>query len=204
MARPKNIALQEQVLAEAQKKLERIDKMRAEMAKQVELEMKRLNEMREIQEDFTQNAGTTPSLSGAAPATFESQFDKFKTTKSNERLTTIGNEGIDFTGKLRTPKEDTPFYRTSDRDEHWQRLDSNPGKTVYISGYYYSSGQNTKQYEYILGSSQLPISVGDMIRVPVHNAGHNDGKFLSGHDRRFIVTDIYSKEKFKPYHDVAW
>lgn len=212
--RPKNITLQERALAEAQRKLERIDKMRAEMAKQVELEQNRLEDMRQIAEDFTSGipASTEPNLTQAAPSGFESQFDRFKTTNANERLKTIGNEGIgtqtfDVTAdKLKTtaPTANESFYRTNDRDEHWQSLTTDPGKTIYVSGYYFSSGVGSGEYEYILGSTQLPIRVGDMIRAPVHNKGHGDGKFLSGHDRRFIVTDIYSKEKFTPYHDVVW
>lgn len=214
--RPKNIALQERVLAEAQRKLERIEKMRAEMAKHVELEQKRLEEMRQAAADFTasQNKAplTEPNLSQSAPAGFDSQFDQFKTTKSNERLQPIGNEGIgsqtieNFTGKLDVPSPtaNESFYRTSDRDEHWQQLSTDPGKTVFVSGYYYSSGSGSGKYEYILGSTQLPIRVGDMVQAPVHSSGHGDGKFLKGHDRRFIVTDIYSKEKFRPYHDVIW
>ena len=207
MVRPKNIALQERALAEAQKKLARIEKMHEEMIKQVELEMQRLNDMREHQEELTQGmqAGTTPSLSSATPMSFQSQFDKFNETKSNERLKPIGNDStIDFTGKLPLPQNDQPFYRTSDRDEHWQTLNENPGKTVYVSGFYFSSGSSSKRYEYLLGSTQLPISVGDMVQAPVHSSGHNKGEFLQGHDRRFIITDIYTKEKFHPYHDVIW
>lgn len=207
LARPKNVTLQEQVVAEAQKKLARIEKMHEEMKKQVEIEMQRLNEMREQQEQLAQNmnAGTIPSLGNASPMSFQSQFDQFSETKSNERLKPIGNNSvIDFTGKIPMPENDQPFYRTSDRDEHWSTLNTNPGKTVYVSGYYYSSGPSTKRYEYILGSTQLPISVGDMVQAPVHSSGHGKGEFLQGHDRRFIVTDIYTKEKFHPYHDVVW
>lgn len=207
MARPKNITLQERVVAESQKKLARIAKMHEEMKRQVEVEMQRLNEMREQQEQLADNmnSGAMPSLGNAAPMSFQSQFDQFSKTKSNERLKPIGNDGaIDFTGKLTAPQNDQPFHRTSDRDEHWSTLATNPGKTVYVSGYYYSSGATTKRYEYILGSTQLPISVGDMVQAPVHSSGHGRGEFLQGHDRRFIVTDIYTKEKFHPYHDVVW
>ncbi len=205
--RPKNVALQERALAEAQRKLDRAEKIRAEMIKQVELEMQRLNEMKEVQEDFTQSGGTEPSLTNVSPSTFQSQFEQFNTTRSNERLKLPGNDSaspMDYIGKLLTPKDDEPSYSTSDRDEHWQHLTEDPGKKVYVSGYYYSSGANTKRYEYELGSTQLPISVGDMVSAPVHNHGHNDGKFLRGHDRRFVVTDIYTKEKFHPYHDTIW
>lgn len=199
-----NIALQEKALAEAQRQLERIEKMRETMAKQVELEMQRLNEMRERPQDFTQSPGTTPSLSTAMPGQFASQFDKFRTTASNERLEPVGPTEIDFTGKLAPPQNDMPVFRTSDKDEHYTSLTTDPGKMIYISGYYYSSGSDTKRYEYILGSARLPIAVGDMIEVPVHGSGHGDGRFLKGHDRRFVVTDIYTKPKFTHYHDVAW
>lgn len=215
--RPKNIALQERALAEAQRKLERIERMRAEMAKQVELEQKRLEEMRQIADDFTTGNKpiAEPNLSQSAPSSFESQFDKFKTTKSNDRLKSIGNEGIGsqaidtFADKLatRSPTANESFYRTSDRDEHWTELNSYPGKSVYVSGYYYSSGKGTKEYEYKLEPSAYPIKIGDMVQADVHPVGyhtiayHAKGGRDTGHSRRFIITDIYSKKKFYPYHD---
>jgi len=213
--RPRNITLQERALSEAQKKLDRIDRMRDEMAKQVELEQKRLEEMRQVAEDFTTGTQpvTNPSLSSATPASFQSQYDQHSSTLSNERLKTgADGEGIvsavidkaqESLG-VKPPTSNQSFYRTSDRDEHWIALATDPGKAVFVSGYYYSSGETTKRYEYILGSTQLPISVGDMVQAPVHSSGHGDGRFLRGHDRRFIVTDIYSKNKFQPYHDVIW
>jgi|GEM_PF-4723122 len=207
--RPKNVALQERALAEAQKKLERVEKMRAEMAKQVELEIQRLNEMREAQEDFTSSSETTPNLGQSTGATFQSQYDQFRDVDSNTRLKSTADSGtvartIEAAGTLLTQETDTPMYRTSDRDQHWETLTTDPGRAVFVSGYYYSSGAHTKHYEYQLGSTQLPISVGDMVSAPVHHKGHGDGKFLAGHDRRFIVTDIYSENKFDEYHDIIW
>ncbi len=204
--RPRNVSLQEQRLAQAQKQLERIEKMRQQMEKQVELEMQRLQEMKDVPKDFTQSSTTEPQLSNSSPTSFQSMFYQFDQTKSNERLIKASstNKGIDFTGKLEPPKDDESYYRTSDRDQHWDRLTTNPGTQVYVEGYYYSSGAGTKKYEYVLGSTQLPIAVGDMVQAPVHSSGHGDGQFLQGHDRRFIVTDIYTKEKFHPYHDVIW
>ena len=207
--RPKNIALQERALAEAQKKLDRIEKMRAEMAKQVELEIQRLNDMLEVQEDFVSSPETTPSLGQSTGAAFQSQYDKFREVDSDTRLKSTNDSGevaraIEAAGTLLTQATDTPMYRTSDRDQHWDTLTTDPGTAVYVSGYYYSSGAHTKHYEYQLGSTQLPLSVGDMVSAPVHYQGHGDGKFLAGHDRRFIVTDIYTNNKFTEYHDIIW
>lgn len=208
MAEPRAVTRQEQILAEAQKRLDRIEKMREQMLQQVELEMQRLDEMRTVQEDFTQGSGTEPPLSDASPATFQSQFDQFSTTKSNERLKPVGNEGvIDFTGKLDPPKDDTPFYSTGDRDQHWTHLVENPGKPVYVSGRYVSSEHGThaitasKEYEYELSVRALPVSVGDTLRVPVHPTGHSDGRAFSTGHLKLQVTDIYTKAKFHPYHD---
>lgn len=231
--RPRNIALQEKAVEEAQRKLNRIEKMREEMAKQVQLEMQRLEEMRQQASDFTRaNADslTTPSLSSSAPSTFQSQFDQFHTTPT-QKLESMDKRGVDIEminsptgqqannlkagnktgidlGPLETvnenPLQNQSFYRNSDRDLHFLSLATDPGTAIFVSGYYYSSGQGSKRYEYQLGSSQLPINVGDMVKAPVHSSGHNDGKFLKGHDRRFIITDIYTKEKFEPYHDVIW
>ncbi len=231
--RPRNIALQEKAVEEAQRKLNRIEKMRDEMARQVQLEMKRLEEMRQHASDFTRaNADslTNPSLSSSAPNTFQSQFDQFRTTTVS-KLEPMDKLGVDIEiansptgqqannlnagnktgidpGPLETvngnPLQNQSFYRNSDRDEHFLSLATDPGTAIFVSGYYYSSGQDSKRYEYQLGSTQLPISVGDMVKAPVHSSGHNDGKFLKGHDRRFIITDIYTKEKFEPYHDVIW
>lgn len=214
MAEPRNISRQEQILVEAQRKLDRIEKMREEMARQVELEMQRLEEMREVQEDFTQSPGTQPSLSNAAPSSFQSQFDQFSSTKSNERLKTANeNRGgllkyiTTAPEKLRPPGNDESFYQTNDRDEHWQSLTENPGKPVYVSGRYISSehGNNTidsmKEYEYELSVRAIPVSVGDVLRASVHPTGHGDGKaYTTGH-LQFQVTDIYSSPKFHKYHD---
>lgn len=218
--RPRNIALQERAVKEAQEKLNRIERMREQMAQQVALEQKRLDEMRRQATDFTRSKAdelAQPSASASIPEGFQSQFDRFNTTPSNKRLETIGNEGIDIKipespsnpepTKLAggaQPTQNQTFYRTSDQDQHWLKLNTDPGTAVYVSGYYYSSGEMSKRYEYQLGSTQLPIAVGDMVMAPVHSQGHGDGKFLAGHDRRFIITDIYSKEKFRPYHDVLW
>lgn len=208
MAEPRAISRQEQILAEAQKRLERVEKMHEQMIKQVEVEAQRLEELREVPEDFTQSAGTEPSLSTAAPAGFQSQFDQFSTTKTNERLKPVGNEGvIDFTGKLEPPKDDAPFYSTGDRDQHWTSIVENPGKPVFVSGRYVSSGHGNhainspKEYEYELSVNAFPVSVGDTLRVPVHPTGHNDGKAFSTSHLQYRVTDIYTKAKFTSYHD---
>ena len=229
--RPRNIALQEKAVEDAQRKLNRIERMREEMAKQVQLEMKRLEDMRQQANDLTkanEDALTQPNLSKSTQESFESQFEQFNTTPSIDKLKQ-GGTGIDIrlpilpTGKAADnrnagigngennpleadgkPLDNVSFYRTSDQDQHFTTLTADPGTAVYVSGYYYSSGQDSKRYEYQLGSTQLPLSVGDMVQAPVHSQGHLDGKFMKGHDRRFIVTDIYTKEKFKPYHDILW
>jgi hypothetical protein len=203
--RAKNVSLQEQALANAQRKLDRIEKMRAEMIKQVELEMERLAEMEAAPADFASSGPTTePPLTQSAPTNFQSQFDKFNTTPNAERLRGTNEKGtpLNFPGILTKPPDDKPSFSFASGDEHWSTLREDPGKKVYVSGYYYSSGSHTKRYEYELDSPALPISVGDMVSAPVHYQGHLDGKMLKGHDRRFIVTDIYSKNRFTPYHDV--
>lgn len=230
MADARQVARQEQVLAEAQKKLERIEKMRQQMIAQVEKEMQHLEKLREVQEDFTRSPEIEPRLGASSPTPFQSQFDQFNTTKSNDRLSTIGNEGvglgvgqtehvqpaskqgsmrtnIDFTGKLQTPAKDTPYYRNGDRDQHWTSLMDNPGQPVYVSGRYVSSEHGNHaisaqgEYEYELSSRALPVSVGDILRAPVHPTGHGDGRAFTTSYLQYMVTDIYSTPKFNRYHD---
>lgn len=225
--RIRNIALQERTVAEAEKKLARIERMREEMARQVELEQKRLEEMRRMADDFTAaNAAALPQppLGDSQPESFQSQYDKFTNSSTNTRLTQIGNEGLVInppklatgsqaeaeaagtSGKNEALKQqgNADYFSYFDRDQHFTELTQDPNQPVYVSGYYYSSGQDSGEYEYEIGSTQLPLRVGDMVQAPVHSSGHNDGRFLVGHDRRFIVTDIYTQPKFKPYHDVIW
>ena len=208
MADSRKVSIQEQILLEAQKKLERIEKMREQMARQVELEVQRLNELRDAHEEFIQSGGEKPSLSQAAPSSFQSQFDQFKTTDSNKRLTPIGSKGaVDLSGILQPIKNDEPYYRASDRDEHWASLSEDPGKPVFVSGRYVSTEHGSytissmKEYEYELSTRALPVSVGDTMRVPVHPTGHGDGRAYSTGHLQIMITDIYSKEKFQPYHD---
>lgn len=202
--RPKNESLQERRLEQAQRMLDRIRKQEEKARQLVELELKRLEAMRSGQEDQLSSAvGVQPEITSASPTAFQSQYDQFDSTLSNRRLTQDSGDVLSA-DMLKSPDDNVPSFSYADNDQHWETLRRDPGVKVYISGYYYSSGAQTKQYEYELGSTNIPISRGDMIEVPVHRQGHNDGKFLSGHDRRFVVTDIYTNEKFKPYHDVAW
>ena len=232
--RARNIALQERAVEEAQRKLNRIEKMREEMARQVQLEMKRLEEMRKQASDFTRaNADslTTPSLSASAPESFQSQFDKFNTTpaakleqpgkngvaidipssptgQQADNLKAGNKTGIDL-GPLETangePLQNQSFYRNSDRDQHWNEINTDPGVPVYVSGYYESSGPASKRYEYRVSSGLVPLKVGDRVDAVVHPGGHNRG-FISNkpHDRRFIITDIYTTQKYSGDHDIIW
>ena len=208
MSQQRNVARQEQILAEAQKKLGRIDKMREDMAKMVELEMKKLEELRDVHNEFESTPEMKPSLNNDLHASFQSQFDQFSATKSNERLTTIGNEGVfDFPEKLEAPKDNKPVYKMSDRQEHWTSLTENPGKPVYVSGRYIASGHgthkidSTKEYEYELSVRAIPVSVGDVLRAPVHPTGHGDGKAFTTTHLQYQITGIYSNPRFHAYHD---
>jgi len=206
------ITRQEQILAEAQKKLERAERLREEMVKQVEAEMKRLEEMRDIAENasnFTQG-GTWPNLSTASPASFESQYDQFSTTGSNSRLTSGNTQtkplDIDI---LQTPQNDGPTYSHSERGNKWTHLNEYPPEeTVYISGRYISTTRSrtpidsSKQYEYKLSTHAVPLAVGDQMIVPVHKSLHRNGR----PDERMLilkVEEIYSNQRFNEYHDIA-
>lgn len=210
----RRIARQEQRVDEARRRAERAERTHALMVEQVEREVKILDEMLKLQEDFTssmQNMGTTPNLGNATSPSFKSQFDQFSTNQNNQRLTTGNDKGIDFTGKLITPIETAiqPQYSTRDGSDHWTTLDENPGKKVFVSGRYVSTQHGThrlaspKEYEYELSTRALPVTVGDVLQVPVHPTGHGDGKEFSTSYLNMQVTDIYSTPKFHAYHDIA-
>lgn len=202
-----SITRQERALQEAQKRLERLDKIREQMVKQVELEMKRLEKMREIPDDFTQAGGTQPGLSNTAPSGFQSQYDQYQTDKTIEKLAPTIDGAIRFPGLMRQIDPTAPYYQHGDRDEHWSVLTENPGKQVYVSGKYISSEHGThqlnsnKEYEYELSARALPISVSDVLVVPAHPTGHGDGRMKTTSLLQYQVTDIYTKKKFYPYHD---
>ncbi len=205
-ANPKNISLQERALARAQKELERAERIREQMAKQVELEMKRLEQLREGTADFTRPAGTHPSLTSAAPAQFQSQYDQYNDVLSKDRLYPLSNgmrDAFDFADKLKVPDTTGQTYHQADRDMHWTTLETDPGTNVYASVYYLSAKGERKEYEYEVEATALPLKVGDLVQAPVHHQGHPGQRpgILAGHDMRAVVTDIYSKEKFHPYHD---
>lgn len=99
------------------------------------------------------------------------------------------------------------YSSTAGRAESFNQISAYPGKPVYVSGYYYSSGPQTKRYEYQLNqesySESNPIKVGDMIEAPVHLAGWHEGRQNNPHwhNRRFIVESIHTKAEFPRYHD---
>lgn len=99
------------------------------------------------------------------------------------------------------------YSSTAGRAESFSQISAYPGKPVYVSGYYYSSGPQTKRYEYQLNqesySESNPIRVGDMIEAPVHLAGWHEGRQNNPHwhNRRFIVESIHTKPEFPRYHD---
>jgi len=210
LADQRRISRQEQILDEAQKRLERLERARELMIQQVEREAQILADMQKDQEDFTrgsQNLGTTPSLSASAPATFKSQFEQFNTTPNVDRLKVIGNEGVSFTiGKLEVNKGTESTYHHSDRSEHWTNLTENPGKPIYASGEFISTEHgsyqidSTKEYEYEVSARALPISVGDVVRVPVHPTGHGGGAFTTSY-LQMRINSLYSEPKFFAYHD---
>lgn len=103
--------------------------------------------------------------------------------------------------------EDEIVPGVGDNPEHWHTLAENPGRPIYVSGRYVSTGHgtyalsSTKTYEYEVSVNALPISVGDTVRVPVHPTGHGRGEaFTTGH-LQLRVEDIYTKARFHPYHD---
>jgi hypothetical protein len=151
-------------------------------------------------------------MSSTAPPKFQSQFEKFSTTGSNERLKSSGGSttapsrsGSDE--KFKPVQNDDPSYSTGDRDQHWQSLIESPGVPMYISGRYIESDhgrhkiESKKEYEYELSARALPVSVGDVLRVPVHPTGHKGGKDYKTVYLKMQVTDIYTKKKFHEYHD---
>lgn len=210
MADAKQITRQERALADAQRQLERIERQYEQMKKAVEREMQALNELKEVSTDFTRDNVMMPSINASSPETFRSQFDKYAQTLSSQRLTSNlekANKSVDNlfqqSGTIPMQKTEEPVYIPSDRAEHYEEVVTPPVEPLYVSGYYYSSGEETKRYEYLAWPGLYPLKVGDMVQAPVHVVGYHQGKTRTpGHDRRFIVTDIYSKERFLPYHDV--
>lgn len=206
----RRIARQTQILQDAQKRLERMDRAREQMVRQVEREAQILDEMLKAQDEVQRNLDSmrmTPQLDTSAPAVFKSQFDQFEQTRNLQRLSPEASSGMDFSGKLKPPAEDKPVFSMGDNAEHWRTLAENPGRPIYVSGRYVSTGNGTfalsspKAYEYEVSASALPLSVGDTVRVPVHPTGHGRGEaFTTGH-LQLRIDDIYTKARFHEYHD---
>lgn len=193
--------------ARLQAQIEYLERKKNEIQKQIEDYEKQLGQQRKLAEQFSKgdSVDIEPGLSAKAPESFRSQMEQFSDTVANKRLRPIGGDSEPYTtggeAERPAPRTNEPFFFTSDNDTHYESLYEDPGTTIYVSGYYYSSGMNSGEYEYVLSSSMLPIKIGDLIKAPIHIQGHLDGKMLKGWDRRFIITDIYTREKFTPYHD---
>lgn len=95
-----------------------------------------------------------------------------------------------------------PTYRAQDNDNHFTEVTNIPG-IMYVSGRYMTDkGMSGKTYEYIPWPTAAPLKVGDIVKAPVHARGYHQGRHTKpGHDLDFVITDIYTAEKFKPYHD---
>ena len=118
----RRIARQTQILQDAQKRLERMDRAREQMVKQIEREAQILDEMLKEQGEVQRSLnsmGTKPELDMSAPATFQSQFDQFNLTRNVDRLSSGVSRGIEFNGKLESPSDDKPIYSMGDNSEHW-------------------------------------------------------------------------------------
>lgn len=235
----RDIAAQERAVRAAQEKLNRIERMRDAMARQVAEEQKRLDEMRRQATNFTYSrADELPRPNGGAPDDFNSQYDQYGDTPSNqrlgqsggaspgadpninvpERLRPIGDNGAETDIRLPqlpedarplplgtpSPTQNDSFPSNADRSKHWDTMNVDPGGPIYVSGYYYSSGAGSKEYEYRVGLSLMPFKVGDMVDAVVHPGGHSGSYFNPGWDRRFIITDIYNAPKYGGDHDVIW
>lgn len=113
----------------------------------------------------------------------------------------------DLSALVRAANNTELYSSTAGLAESFNQISAYPGKPVYVSGYYYSSGPQTKRYEYQLNqesySESNPIKVGDMIEAPVHLAGWHEGRQNNPHwhNRRFIVESIHTKAEFPRYHD---
>jgi hypothetical protein len=194
---------QQRRLEQAERMLKRIQDQEEKARKLVELERQRLDAFIAAQDAALQGpADVIPGLSSASPAGFNSQYDQFGNTLSSKRLSA---EPADIlrSDLLQTPRPmaNKESYSFGDQDTHFETLGSYPGVPVYASGYYFSSG-DVKRYEYKVEPSAYPISIGDQVMAPVHLKGyHQSGNPRHTHDRRFIVTDIYTRERFLPYHD---
>ncbi len=204
--RPRNVSLQQQRLAQLQRQFDQAEKVAERLRKQIEIEQANLAKMAETSQELANSLSTpsvTPGQGMSSGANFQAQYDQFSATPSNKRLTTDISQPIQALGKIEPTKTDEPQYSQTTRAQHWDELKSPPPEPVYVSGYYYSSGEDTKRYEYLLWPGAYPVKVGEMVSAPVHPVGYHQGKQTApGHDRRFIITDIYSQERFVPYHDI--
>lgn len=199
------------ILADAQKQLERIEKIRAQMIAQIEKDMEFLEKLRETPEDFTRSPELTPNIGASTPESFQSQYDQFGGTRSNERLSTIGNEGIDIAGIAKKltglGSNNSGQYNHSAKAKYWTELIESPGVPVYASGVYVSTVHGNpvnsiQEYEYSVSASVLPLSVGDIVRVPVHPSGHEGFKTFSTGYLNYMITALYDTPRFHQYHDV--
>lgn len=209
MAAPHQISRQERMLANAQRQLERIERVREQMLAEIEKQMRELERLQGKSEDFTNSSNTLPHTGLASPASFQSQFDQFDSTLSNKRLTYGNAPQIPDTGTglIPRPTNETAVYRPGDYAEHYSTVMENPGKPLYASGRYIMSEHGSfaitepKQYEYEVSTRALPLSVGDVVIAPVHPTGHNDGKAFTTNYLQMQITDLYTTPQFTPYHD---
>jgi hypothetical protein len=200
------ITLQERRVEAAQKQLDRLQKMQDDAIREMQRELARLEQLRRNDEQYTDEGPveTIPNLSSSTLDTFRPQYEQYNTVTSNKRLVPTNHGIIPSEGKIEPEIKTEPFIGGDGRT-HWDEIDKPPygGEPVYVSGYYYSSGPSTKRYEYLVWPGAYPIKVGDMVQAPVHPVGYHQGKPTApGHDRRYIIEDIYSNEQFKPYHDI--
>lgn len=213
MAAPNQITRQERILADAQRHLDRIEKMHEAMKKQVEAEMRKLEELQGVSSGYVNMGEIVPPQSLSSPADFKSQFDQFGSTLSNQRLTTELQKPIS-TQALPTASNANPWYNSGNHGQSWQELNQDPGKPVHVSIEYTNSKSGTPinakhTYEYQLSPSALPLKVGDRMEVPVHHNYHpwnkrmGSGKMWEG-ELIGVVTSIHENPNFAGHpEDIA-
>ncbi len=211
MAQFNDIAKQERRLAQAQRQLDKINKQQEKVRKLIEQELTKIAAMRRAHRDTNAAAPVVTPDASTSPAGFESQFDQFGNVLSGERLTTeiVGVPGL---LEVPDPMEITGTYRFWDRDIHYQTISQDPNVTVYVSGRYTQTArghfniESSKEYEYILPTSAYaasPVSVGDILIVPVNRRAINGGKGNKAGHLRFEITDIYTKNKYHQEHELT-
>lgn len=227
MATPQELARAQRLLADRQRQLEQLDKVRAQMVAAIEKEANQLAQLQKQAEGVAESflTGTTPHLSTRAEAQFQDQYQQFDTTAPvklgraiptpstvREQKPPVPNPSGTFStqGREAVPQsydQSGRWFNQADDRVNWQTLTGRSPEKTYVSGTYVRTingnpiKNSGKEYEYELTAGALPLSVGEEIVAPVHSGGHYHGMLGKKINLIYRVNSIYEGRKYFGEHD---